>query len=564
MRLRFSALYLLFCIVSLVSYAQTIQQSFTGTVYISSGGGQQAGLFGTPSGTVVSGTLNINTGEIGAPLPFASGATLNTWQQTVLGGVIPGDIPANNTDSITIVSAFGSFTATDLQSIRLATTGYDLQFSLQPTGTPSFVGAGGGLAISSYAGDPALPITLAGAFPLSLTGGHTGLITLNNNGNENFIEINITTFLGKGCAAGVTLLPRVPSAPFMTAEFTSPAGEDIATFARTCNFDSLNWQQIVTDQPPVLGPAPRYPSLVPNNVIPAFCAALPPVPDSATGLQPQGWAPDCRLFATPSQPFYDPPPGDYDYTPSDSPALNSYPFYYKYPIGPNTCTSIDPAKCLPSYNPQLPTVLSADGTTIRFIDAPSNSAFVDHPIHFKTTLVGVSVGSPSGSVPCAPFSIFNCTALSSFEYASNYYDHVGGIIQQGVLSPVSATGGTGSVVVTAINGTQLPTPIYPSQLTTVTSGLVYSRVSQTFSGIVTIKNVSSDTISGPLQLFLFGMNSGVVFMNATSNVFGTPYLTIPAESGVAPGQSITVDVQFKNPSNATISFSPAIYSGSVN
>jgi hypothetical protein len=44
---------------------------------------------------------------------------------------------------------------------------------------------------------------------------------------------------------------------------------------------------------------------------------------------------------------------------------------------------------------------------------------------------------------------------------------------------------------------------------------------------------------------------------------GTPYLTVPAAAGLAPGQSVTISVQFSNPSNATINFTPAIYSGSI-
>jgi hypothetical protein len=89
-------------------------------------------------------------------------------------------------------------------------------------------------------------------------------------------------------------------------------------------------------------------------------------------------------------------------------------------------------------------------------------------------------------------------------------------------------------------------------------------VSQTFNGTITIKNISSSTIDGPFQILLLGVPASVTLMNTTGNLSGTPYLTVPAITTLSPGQSVTVSVQFKNPSNATINFTPAIYSGSIN
>jgi len=92
--------------------------------------------------------------------------------------------------------------------------------------------------------------------------------------------------------------------------------------------------------------------------------------------------------------------------------------------------------------------------------------------------------------------------------------------------------------------------------------LLYSRVTQTFNGTVTIKNISNTTISGPVQLVFGALPNGISVANATgSSVFG-PYLTVTA-SNLLPNQSVTVAVQFKDPSNAKIQFSPVIYSGSL-
>jgi hypothetical protein len=81
---------------------------------------------------------------------------------------------------------------------------------------------------------------------------------------------------------------------------------------------------------------------------------------------------------------------------------------------------------------------------------------------------------------------------------------------------------------------------------------------------VTVNNISSAAISGPIQIVLFGITDGVTLANETSDLSGTPYITVPDSTTLAPGQSVTVNVQFQNPSDATIDFTPVIYAGSLN
>jgi hypothetical protein len=82
---------------------------------------------------------------------------------------------------------------------------------------------------------------------------------------------------------------------------------------------------------------------------------------------------------------------------------------------------------------------------------------------------------------------------------------------------------------------------------------------------VTLTNISSGAINGPLQILFTGMPANVTLVNTTGSLVGRiPYLTVPAGGSLAAGQSVSVSVQFKNPSNATINLTPAIYSGSIN
>jgi len=101
-----------------------------------------------------------------------------------------------------------------------------------------------------------------------------------------------------------------------------------------------------------------------------------------------------------------------------------------------------------------------------------------------------------------------------------------------------------------------------SQVAVTSSGLAYSRVTQTYNGTVTIKNIGSSAISGPLQVTFPGLPASVTVNQPTATISGVAYLTVPVSS-LAAGQSVTVNVQFKNPSNLAISVTPAIYSGAL-
>lgn len=103
-----------------------------------------------------------------------------------------------------------------------------------------------------------------------------------------------------------------------------------------------------------------------------------------------------------------------------------------------------------------------------------------------------------------------------------------------------------------------------SQVTVTASGLAYNRVSRTFNGSVTVKNISGSKLSGPFQILFTGMPGNVALVSPTGNFSGAPYLTVPSLTSLAPSQSVTVSVKFNNPSNSTITFKPVVYPGSLN
>lgn len=106
-------------------------------------------------------------------------------------------------------------------------------------------------------------------------------------------------------------------------------------------------------------------------------------------------------------------------------------------------------------------------------------------------------------------------------------------------------------------------PSVVSSISTTASGLAYSRVTQTFHGTVTIKNTGVSTVNGPFQIVFSSLTPGVTLTNATDSFQGSPFLTVPGITSLAPGQSATIAVQFGTPSPAQINFKPVTYAGSL-
>jgi hypothetical protein len=61
---------------------------------------------------------------------------------------------------------------------------------------------------------------------------------------------------------------------------------------------------------------------------------------------------------------------------------------------------------------------------------------------------------------------------------------------------------------------------------------------------------------------LNSLPAGVTLSNSMGTFNQCPYITIPALTSLIPGQSVTVAVQFSNPSDALIDFTPEFYAGS--
>jgi len=162
--------------------------------------------------------------------------------------------------------------------------------------------------------------------------------------------------------------------------------------------------------------------------------------------------------------------------------------------------------------------------------------------------------------------LFNVSNFSGSGAAKAYQLTAGGGIsrlsdypyQSGKLEAYLPAQSVTLLIIPRVNG------LTSSQVSVTASGLAYNRVSRTFNGSVTLKNISGSKLTGPFQILFTAMPANVALVSATGNFSGAPYLTVPSVTSLAPGQSVTVSVKFSNPSNTTINFKPVVYPGSLN
>jgi hypothetical protein len=134
--------------------------------------------------------------------------------------------------------------------------------------------------------------------------------------------------------------------------------------------------------------------------------------------------------------------------------------------------------------------------------------------------------------------------------------------------PYSLALGSGGKIYVSDSGdyrVRVLTPVLPTLITNVAvtaSGLLFSRVTQTYDGTFTIINTGAQTIAGPIQLVLNNLPFGVTVTNATGSTNGSPFLTIPGVASLGPGKSASVSVHFHDPLNESISAHALVYSGS--
>ena len=95
---------------------------------------------------------------------------------------------------------------------------------------------------------------------------------------------------------------------------------------------------------------------------------------------------------------------------------------------------------------------------------------------------------------------------------------------------------------------------------------VYSRVTKTFNTTLTLTNDSAWSLeyAGPVQLVFTGLGANATLVHPTGTFQGYPYLTLPGGLPLPYQGTVSVQVQFSDPSLVNFSAIPVVYSGSLN
>lgn len=92
------------------------------------------------------------------------------------------------------------------------------------------------------------------------------------------------------------------------------------------------------------------------------------------------------------------------------------------------------------------------------------------------------------------------------------------------------------------------------------TGFALNRVTGIWAATMTLTNTSGAAINGPIQVVLTQLTPGVTMVNSSGMQGVSPFITVAA-GPLAPGASASVSIQFTNPSNGLINFTPLTYSG---
>jgi uncharacterized protein len=99
-----------------------------------------------------------------------------------------------------------------------------------------------------------------------------------------------------------------------------------------------------------------------------------------------------------------------------------------------------------------------------------------------------------------------------------------------------------------------------SQVRVTHTGFGRNRATGMWTATLTVTNKSGSPISGPIQVALKNLSTNAAIVNNTTVLNGSPAITLSTGS-LAPGASMSMPIQFTNPSNNFINFTPVTYAG---
>ena len=147
---------------------------------------------------------------------------------------------------------------------------------------------------------------------------------------------------------------------------------------------------------------------------------------------------------------------------------------------------------------------------------------------------------------------FTPSAAGSRSASLSFTDNVAGSPQNVPLT------GTGVATACATDTT--------SSVSVTRSGFTYNFATQRFYQTVKLTNTGGSPIAGPVDLVLDGLSTNALLFSGSGTTscaapLGSPYITASTGS-IAPGGSVSVTLQFTDPTHATTTYHTRVLSGS--
>jgi 2',3'-cyclic-nucleotide 2'-phosphodiesterase (5'-nucleotidase family) len=187
--------------------------------------------------------------------------------------------------------------------------------------------------------------------------------------------------------------------------------------------------------------------------------------------------------------------------------------------------------------------------------AQAATRYTDTPAYYPI----ISIDNVYQRYDGSPKPVTVTTIPASASYTMTYNGDSSVPVAPGIYA-VSVTATTGGNTVSASGNLTIakaaPSDI-SSRVKVNSSGFVYSRVTKLYTGTLTVTNTSQTTISGTVDVTLANLTAGVTLNNASGAYDADPYIS--QSVSLNPGASDAIPVQFSNPSNQRINFTPLAY-----
>jgi hypothetical protein len=204
--------------------------------------------------------------------------------------------------------------------------------------------------------------------------------------------------------------------------------------------------------------------------------------------------------------------------------------------------------------------------TLKILLGNGNGSFASPPLSQNTlSNQAFTLGDFNGDGIPDVASIFYNTSLSTTVF-TQFVEHT----KQATIDNIPLLSDTDHLVTAHYSGSTdykpstsppfdlITFPNVTAKLHFTSTGFVYSRVTNTYSGTLTVTNTGSSAIAGPLQIGFINLPATITLANPTVPK-NEGFFTIPG--GLLPGKSAQILVRFNNPFNANITYTLVAYTG---